>query len=205
MERPSFVTLAKTCFLADVFFLLTLPVLGYLSILGIILIVPIMLAGGSGDAFGWLRSRQARHCRWSALSSGQCATSLIYLALAVVVTSWDPEGGDIWTIALYLYLLLVTVRLQGAALCACFLSPVSLLLGRGRVARLSSASAFLNSSLGLYLILQMGKEKQVLLLGGEQEILGYLWIAALVLISFLAGLVWGATLQWLAWRTAVTR
>lgn len=201
MDRPRFLAVAMSSFLLDMLFLVTLPVLGYASILGIVLVVPMVLAGGAADALRWLRSRQSETCPWSALSSGLCAMSLIYLVLAVVVTRWNPEGGDIWTIVIYLYFLLLTLRLHGAALCGCLLSPVCLFLGHGRVARLGSVSALLNSGLGLYLTVHLN-DRHLVMLRSAQDAVGYAWLALFLTISFLAGLVWGATVQWLAWRTS---
>jgi hypothetical protein len=186
----------------DVVALVTLPLLGNLSLMMLVLGVPALLATGGSSALQWLRSRQPDRCLWSGLGTGLCGTGLIFLIVSVLLMHLsENKEGDIWALIFLLYLFLVAFRLHGAALLGCLLSPLSFVLGRGRLVKASSAAAFGNMALGLYLTTQLKEKSWVAHLapfhGSEPGPGSYLMLMILLMASFQGGLVWGASLHWL--------
>lgn len=202
MQHPQFVSLALSCLILDLLLLVTLPVFGYLSLLMLLFVVPMMLAGGGANALMHLRKRHPHRCGWSALALAMGGVSLPYLILMVGLTQWKGDGGDIWQLILHLYLVILALRLTGAAIVNCLLAPLAAIFSRGVVPKLSSLSALLNCALGLYLYRELYYDTSALLApldqGGEAS--SQLILVVAILVCFGGGLVWGATVHWAADR-----
>lgn len=210
MEKATFLRTFVGCLVLDFLLLISTPMFGYLSLAAFLIYTPVTLSYAAPDAVKWLRSEHPKRCVWWALGRSLSGSSLIFLvgALTLTACSGPSDDWELWAMIGFVFLFLGVFRMLGAALVNLLLAPIVFFAAKEPLTRLDALSAGLCSWAGLYLwgkgfepeFLRLSTLTEPLLYAFEEErlISTYVMVGVFLVVSSLSGLVWGATVHWIA-------
>lgn len=205
MEKPKFLSTAITCLLLDIFFMVAVLFIGLPAILGVMILVPVLASFGIQSVLMWSRSRVEDKSVWGGLANLQCAASLLFLLLTLVINQLPPpEQGDIFTVLAFIYILLWAIRFFYAANVMFYAAPICFILARAKQARFACASALLCSWCGIQVMKRTGEQDPEMLSvmssvitsgsAGNEKFFMFLLYSS----NFGFALMWGGVLLYLA-------